>query len=171
MNKATWSACATGRCFSPACPSRRRVTPAYRRTDQEMLNTFIKCKYHAWMQTLTEELIRAGWAGRVVSQTQMARLLDGTPQRRYNLVNRALRHGELLQLRRGLYLLAPHLHGKPPHPLVLAQALQPGSYVSFETALSFHGGSPESVPVTLSVLPGRRRQGRVGGGWSDPTSA
>ena len=109
------------------------------------------------MQTLTEELIRAGWAGRVVSQSQLARLLDGTPQRRYNLVNRALRHGELLQLRRGLYLVAPHLHGKPPHPFVLAQALQPGSYVSFETALSFHGWIPESVPVTLSVLPGRRR--------------
>ncbi|MGB4333629.1 MAG: hypothetical protein WBJ41_02125 [Chromatiaceae bacterium] len=109
------------------------------------------------MQTLTEQLIRAGWAGQVISQAQLARLLDGTPQRRYNLVNRALQHGELLQLRRGLYLLAPHLHGRPPHPFVLAQALQPGSYVSFETALSFHGWIPESVPVTLSVLPGRRR--------------
>lgn len=109
------------------------------------------------MQRLTEELIRAGWAGRVLSQTQLARLLDGTPQRRYNLVNRALRHGELLRLRRGLYLLAPGREGRTPHPFVLAQALQPGSYVSFETALSFHGWIPESTPVTLSVVPGRRR--------------
>lgn len=109
------------------------------------------------MQTLTEKLIQAGWAGRVLSQTQLARLLDGTPQRRYNLVNRALQHGELLQLRRGFYLLSPQQQSKMPHPFVLAQALQNGSYISFETALSFHGWIPESVPVTLSVLPGRRR--------------
>ena len=109
------------------------------------------------MQTLTEKLIQTGWAGRVLSQAQLARLLDGTPQRRYNLVNRALQHGELLQLRRGRYLLAPQLPNKMPHPFVLAQALQSGSYISFETALSFHGWIPESVPVTLSVLPGRRR--------------
>lgn len=93
----------------------------------------------------------------MLSLAQLARLLDGTPQRRYNLVNRALQHGELLQLRRGLYLLAPQLQNKLPHPFVLAQALQTGSYVSFETALGFHGWIPESVPVTLSVLPGRRR--------------
>lgn len=109
------------------------------------------------MQTLTEKLIQAGWAGRVLLQTQLARLLDGTPQRRYNLVNRALQHGELLQLRRGCYVLAPYLQQQPPHPFVLAQALQPGSYISYETALSFHGWIPEAVPVTMSVLPGRRR--------------
>ena len=109
------------------------------------------------MQTLTEKLILTGWAGRVISQAQLARLLDGTPQRRYNLVNRALQHGELLQLRRGLYLLAPRLQTKVPHPFVLAQALQSGSYVSFESALSFHGWIPEAVQITLSVLPGRRR--------------
>lgn len=109
------------------------------------------------MQTLTETLTQAGWPQRVLSHTQLARLLNGTPQRRYNLVNRALHHGELLQLRRGCYVLAPSLQHKLPHPFVLAQGLQPGSYISFETALSFHGWIPESVPVTLSVLPGRRR--------------
>lgn len=109
------------------------------------------------MQTLTEKLIETGWAARAVTQRQLARLLDGTPQRRYNLVNRALQHGELLQLRRGLYLVAPRLQSKPPHPFVLAQALQAGSYISLESALSFHGWIPESVPVTLSVVPGRRR--------------
>lgn len=109
------------------------------------------------MQTLTVNLLQTGWVGRVVTQAQLARLLDGTPQRRYNLVNRALQHGELLQLRRGLYLLAPQLQSRPPHPFVLAQALQSGSYISFETALSFHGWIPEAVPVTLSVVPGRRR--------------
>lgn len=110
------------------------------------------------MLDLTENLIRTGFGGRVVAHGQLARLLDGTPQRRYSLVNRALKHGELLQLRRGLYVLAPYLNNKVPHPFVLAQALQPGSYVSFETALSFHGWIPEAVPIAMSVLPGRRRQ-------------
>ncbi|EAT59989.1 type IV toxin-antitoxin system AbiEi family antitoxin domain-containing protein [Chlorobium ferrooxidans] len=109
------------------------------------------------MQTITEKLMQSGLANRVVSQAQLGRLLDGTPQRRYNLVNRAMQHGELLQLRRGLYLLASNLLNSSHHPFVLAQALQPGSYISMESALSFHGWIPESVPMTLSVLPGRRQ--------------
>ncbi len=109
------------------------------------------------MQAITEKLMHSALGHRVVSQAQLARLVDGTPQRRYNLVNRAMQHGELLQLRRGLYLLAPNLQNSLSHPYVLAQALQPGSYISMETALSFHGWIPESVPTTLSVLPGRRQ--------------
>ena len=109
------------------------------------------------MQTITEKLMHSGLGHRVVSQAQLARLVEGTPQRRYNLVNRAMQHGELLQLRRGLYLLAPKMQNSSLHPYVLAQALQPGSYISMETALSFHGWIPESVPTTLSVLPGRRQ--------------
>ena len=34
----------------------------------------------------------------------------------------------------------------------------PGSYISFETALSFHGWIPEAVFVTASVSPGRKSQ-------------
>ncbi len=109
------------------------------------------------MQAITEKLMHSALGHRVVSQAQLARLVDGTPQRRYNLVNRAMQHGELLQLRRGLYLLAPNLQNSLPHPYVLAQALQSGSYISMETALSFHGWILESVPTTLSVLPGRRQ--------------
>jgi predicted transcriptional regulator of viral defense system len=109
------------------------------------------------MQTITEKLLHSGLGHRVVSQAQLARLVDGTPQRRYNLVNRAIQHGELLQLRRGYYLLAPTMQNSLLHPYVLAQTLQPGSYISMETALSFHGWIPESVPTTLSVLPGRRQ--------------
>jgi predicted transcriptional regulator of viral defense system len=109
------------------------------------------------MQTITEKLMQSGLGHRVVSQAQLGRLVDGTPQRRYNLINRAVKHGELLHLRRGFYLLAPNLQTSLPHPYVLAQVLQPGSYISLETALSFHGWIPESVPTTLSVLPGRRQ--------------
>jgi len=110
------------------------------------------------MNLLIEKIQQADWADRVITEGQLARILDGTPQRRYNLVNRALHRGELLHLRRGLYLLSSAKRYRKVHPFVLAQSLQPGSYVSFETALSFHGWIPESTPVTMGVTPGIRRQ-------------
>jgi hypothetical protein len=109
------------------------------------------------MQTLTETIIAAGRRERLLNESQLARLLGGSAQRRYNLVNRALHHGELIRLRRGCYRLATAITGAAPHPFVVAQALRPGSYVSLESALSFHGLIPEAVPTTLSIVPGRRR--------------
>ena len=53
------------------------------------------------MQTLTELLIDTGFKNRLIVDTQLARLISGTPQRRHSLVNRALKAGELLRLRRG----------------------------------------------------------------------
>lgn len=108
------------------------------------------------METLTKAIVQAGWSNRILTEAQLARLLDGTPQRRYNLVNRALHRGELVRLKRARYLLAHELAGKLSHPFVLAQALRPGSYVSMESALSYHGWIPEAVPLTLSVTHGRR---------------
>ncbi len=109
------------------------------------------------MQTLTEAIIAAGLRERILSESQLARLLGGSAQRRYNLVNRALHHGELIRLRRGCYRLATAITGTAPHPFVVAQALRPGSYVSLESALSVRGLIPEAVPSTLSIAPGRRR--------------
>jgi len=108
------------------------------------------------MQTLTRHVIENGLANRVLSETQLARLIEGSPQRRHNLVNRALGAGELLRLRRGSYVLNSRLRDYPIHPFALAQAFVPGSYVSFETALAHHGWIPEAVFVTASVTPGRK---------------
>lgn len=86
------------------------------------------------------------------------RLSIGSPvaARRYGLVNRALKARELIRIRRGLYVLASRYRAEPLQPFVIAQALVPGSYVSFETALAYHGWIPESVRVTASVVPGRK---------------
>ncbi len=108
------------------------------------------------MQTLTEQLIDRGFNNRVIVDTQLARLTTGTPQRRHSLVNRALKAGELLRLRRGAYLLAEKYRDYAAHPFALAQAFVPGSYVSFETALAWHGWIPEAVFTTASVTPGRK---------------
>jgi len=70
-------------------------------------------------------------------------------------LSRWVRAGRLLQLRRGLYTLAPTWRKVEPHPFLAANRLQRGSYVSLQSALAFHGVIPEHVPTVTSVGPGR----------------
>ena len=70
-------------------------------------------------------------------------------------LSRWVKAGRLLQLRRGLYALAPTWRKVEPHPFLVANRLQRGSYVSLQSALAFHGIIPEYVPVVTSVGPGR----------------
>ncbi|MFN2358180.1 MAG: hypothetical protein ABR534_10610 [Desulfotignum sp.] len=109
-----------------------------------------------FMNTLTQIIIDNDLADRVISVCQLKRLLDGTEQSRYNLVNRALKKEELVRLHRGLYVLNDRFRTVPFHPFHIAQAFAPGSYVSFETALAYHEWIPESVFITKSVIPGRK---------------
>jgi len=108
------------------------------------------------MQTLAQKLIDQGLENRVLNEKQLARVLNGSQQRRYGLVNRALKAGELHRLSRGRYLLADRFRDHPGHPFALAQAFVPGSYVSFETSLSHHGWIPEAVYTISSVTPCRK---------------
>jgi predicted transcriptional regulator of viral defense system len=70
-------------------------------------------------------------------------------------LSRWMKDGRLIQLRRGLYTLAPVWRKVEPHPFLVANRLQRGSYVSAQSALAFHGIIPEYVPVATSVGPGR----------------
>ena len=108
------------------------------------------------MQTLTRLLVQQGLAKHILTEDQLARVVQGTAQRRYNLVIRALKSGELQRIKRGLYKLASPYGNEQCHPFVLAQTLVPGSYVSLETALSHHGWIPEAVYTTASITPARK---------------
>ena len=70
-------------------------------------------------------------------------------------LSRWTKAGRLLQLRRGIYALAPTWRKVEPHPFLVANRLQRGSYVSLQAALAWHGMIPEHVPVVTSVGPGR----------------
>jgi predicted transcriptional regulator of viral defense system len=59
--------------------------------------------------------------------------------------------GRICQIRRGLYSLAPPYQKVAPHPFLIANALMPGSYVSKQSALAFHGFIPEYVPKITSI--------------------
>ena len=101
-------------------------------------------------------LIQQGYADRFVRTTQLDRLITGSPARRYSLVHRSMKSGELVRLQRGLYILADQYRSTPCHPFATAQALVPTSYISFETALAYHGWIPERVFTVASVVPGRK---------------
>lgn len=105
------------------------------------------------MTPLAKQIIAEGRRDRVLTERQLARLIGGSAERRYGLVNRAMKEGELLRLKRGLYVLANELREVPPHPFALAQQIVPGGYVTGESALSFHGWIPEAVRSVLSAVP------------------
>lgn len=63
--------------------------------------------------------------------------------------------GRLIQLRRGLYALAPPFQKVKPHPYVIANGLVQPSYVSLQAALATYGLIPDYTPVTTSVTTAR----------------
>lgn len=108
------------------------------------------------MTRLIEILQEAGYGQRVITDDQIARLVGGSDARRYGLVNRALKDGSLYRIKRGLYTIGAKYEPKSLHPFSVAQAMQTESYVSLETALSYHGWIPEGVFTTASIVPGRK---------------
>lgn len=81
----------------------------------------------------------------------MATLFPGSEDRRYGLVKRAIASGEIIHIRRGLYCLAPKYQKKRINLYALAQHVYGPSYVSLESALSWHGWIPEAVYTLTSV--------------------
>jgi predicted transcriptional regulator of viral defense system len=63
--------------------------------------------------------------------------------------------GKIIQLRRGLYTLAPPYQKTKPHPFLIANRLVEPSYVSLQSALAYYNLIPEYVPVVTSVTTGR----------------
>jgi len=89
------------------------------------------------------------------SDTELEHLVSGTDARRHALVKRAIAKGEIVRLKRGRYCLAERFRRRPLNLFAVAQRLYGPSYVSFESALSYHGWIPESVPAVTSACAGR----------------
>jgi predicted transcriptional regulator of viral defense system len=77
-------------------------------------------------------------------------------------LSRLTASGRLLQLRRGLYALAPPYQKVKPHPFLVANHIVRPSYVSLQSALAHYGLIPEYVPVVTSVTTSRP------GRWNTP---
>ena len=109
------------------------------------------------MKTLTEMALDRGVSG-IFTRAEVACWAGGSAARQFNLIKRALASGEVLHLRRGLYELAGPYGREKIDPLVVAQRLYGPSYVSLETALSYHGWIPEGVYTITSVSLDRSRE-------------
>ena len=105
--------------------------------------------------TLLRYVEDQGLTDQIFTDRQLSDIIDGSDARRYGLVNRALKEGVLVRLKRGLYCLSTSVTKEDvlPHPFGVAQAILPRSYVSFATALRFHDWIPEAVYTTSSVTP------------------
>jgi predicted transcriptional regulator of viral defense system len=66
-------------------------------------------------------------------------------------LSRWVKSGKLIQIRRGLYMLAEPYRKIRPHPFYIANKIQRGSYVSLQSALEYYGLTPEYVPAVTSV--------------------
>ena len=89
---------------------------------------------------------------------ELAALFPGSEDRRYGLVKRALASGEIIRIRRGLYCLAPKYQKKSINLYALAQLAYGPSYVSLESALSWHGWIPEAVHGITSASFGKSKE-------------
>ena len=70
-------------------------------------------------------------------------------------LSRWVKSGNLIQLRRGLYVLSERYQKIQPHPFLVANRLKRASYVSLQSALGYHGLIPEYVPSITSVTTDR----------------
>lgn len=81
----------------------------------------------------------------ILDMGYMRHVLAGIADQRGKIA-RLLETGELISLRRGLYASRRNLD-----PLCLAGSIYGPSYISFETALSWHGMIPEGVTEVVSA--------------------
>lgn len=101
---------------------------------------------------LKDKIIEAELADHILTDSDLNSLLDGTSAARYGMVNKALKHKELIRIRRGLYLMADKYRHKKLSKFYLASRINPHSYLSLESALSYYGWIPERVTSVTSIL-------------------
>lgn len=77
--------------------------------------------------------------------------------KRYDAVKYAVRKGVLVKVRRGLYFIKLPYKPTEYDPLEVAQLIYGPSYVSLESALSYHGWIPEAVYTITSVSTRRKK--------------
>ena len=104
------------------------------------------------------ERILNKWPRSFIRDVDLARLLDKTDNARHALVKRALGAKSLIRLRKGLYLIANKHKGVLPNEFELSLHIYQPSYVSLESALSYHGWIPEAVYTTTCVSSKRAQE-------------
>lgn len=93
----------------------------------------------------------------LMTDRELIGLIPGSSDRRYGIVKRAIAKGGLIHIRRGLYTLAERYRRHPLNLFSLACRIYSPSYISMESALSYHGWIPEAVYGVTAVSLKRSR--------------
>ena len=104
------------------------------------------------MLKITEKLIENNLVGKLITDNDLKQIIGKSPASRFGLVHKAFAHGELISLKRGCYLLALKYQPYPVSQFYIASHMIPHSYISFESALAYHGWIPERVVICSSVI-------------------
>jgi len=99
----------------------------------------------------TKELILEKIPSDIFTDSDLSCLLEGTKDRRYGLIKRMIAKGDIVHIRRGLYCLASKYKRHEFNLYSVALRIYGPSYVSFESALSYHGWIPEAVYTVTSA--------------------
>jgi predicted transcriptional regulator of viral defense system len=95
--------------------------------------------------------------GNVFSTEELAHFLGGSKTQRYNkFIKPAIDNNELIRIKRGLYVISPKYTAEKLNEYSIANQLVNNSYVSFETALSYHQWIPERVTIIASAIAKRK---------------
>ena len=108
------------------------------------------------MNLLAEKAYENSKTG-VFSYSDVLVWLGGTRNSVRCRIMRAIDAGEILPIRRGLYCLASRYNRIGISRNLLANMIYGPSYISLESALSFHGWIPEAVHSVSSVSLGRAK--------------
>ena len=97
------------------------------------------------------------WPRPYISGVDLHHILNKSSDSRQGIIKRAMKCGYLIPLRRDLYLIKNSIK-QLPDTFEIATILYGPSYISFESALSFHGWIPEAVRTTTCASVKRAKE-------------
>lgn len=98
------------------------------------------------------------WPKPYVSSGDLMMALEGGANAVHSLIKRAVKEGVLIRLRRDFYLISSKIQTSKVEAFEIASLLYGPSYISYESALSFHGWIPEAVPSINSACAKRSKR-------------
>jgi hypothetical protein len=98
------------------------------------------------------------WPLAVIRDVDIAAVIADSDSKRHAIVNRALKKGVLVRLRRGLYLIGKPYNKTSCSNFQIAHSVYGPSYISFESALHYHQWIPEAVYITKCATAKRAQE-------------
>jgi len=108
------------------------------------------------MNVLTEFFFKNN--STIFTVAEIAVAIEGSTHRRNGLIKRAIANGEILNICRGLYCLAQKYQKTPVSIFALAERIYGPSYVSLESALSYHHWISEAVYTCTCTCVGKSKE-------------